>query len=385
MAATLRLGAEQWESASHCTAASLLVVFALASGSADAQPHRTGWMPVSGDGARQVRLESLRTAKPLVSYVLRYVDSAGSQTSAPLGVEVDCAERERRELPGGKAMPPYTGQAKEEVEYVCRWAMSHWQAGRVTVDALDPSWWGGSRGQIAEAPPERPGLPESRAPQEAPKAIAPQPKKNERGVVTGSGFVVAPGRIVTNQHVVSSCEKLAVRQDSQTTRANVISAIEKMDLALLGTTTPVGSAVALRASAALGEEVTVAGYPLSGILSDDLIVTSGQVNSLAGLRNDPTILQISAPVQPGNSGGPLVDRSGSVVGVVVSKLNAERVAKVTGDIAQNVNFAIKPEVLRLFLDSHRVSYRSGGLGQRLDGIQLAERARGFTVQVICEQ
>jgi S1-C subfamily serine protease len=143
--------------------------------------------------------------------------------------------------------------------------------------------------------------------------------------------------------------------------------------------------VAVRTAAALGEDVTVTGFPLAGLLSNDLIVTSGQVNSLAGLANDPTMLQISAPVQPGNSGGPLLDRSGAIVGVVVSKLNVERLAKLTGDMAQNVNFAIKPEVLRLFLDTNRVQYRSAAIGQRLDGIVLAERARQFTVQVICEK
>ena len=167
-------------------------------------------------------------------------------------------------------------------------------------------------------------------------------------------------------------------------KASVVASNERTDLALLGTTSTIGSPVAVRASSSLGEDVTVAGYPLSGILSDDIVVTSGQINSLAGIGNDPTVLQISAPIQPGNSGGPLVDRAGVVVGVVVSKLNAEGVSRVTGDIAQNVNFAIKPEVLRLFLDSNRVIYRTSGLGQRLDGIQLAERARGFTVQVICE-
>jgi len=134
----------------------------------------------------------------------------------------------------------------------------------------------------------------------------------------------------------------------------------------------------------LGEEVMVAGHPLSGFLASDLIVTSGQVNSLAGMGNDPSFLQISAPVQPGNSGGPLIDRSGGIVGVVVSKVNVLRLAKVTGDFAQNINFAIKPEVLRMFLEANRVLYKSGPPGKRLDGVALAERARGFTVQVTCE-
>jgi len=157
------------------------------------------------------------------------------------------------------------------------------------------------------------------------------------------------------------------------------------DLALLEALNLSGTPVAVRASAVLGEDTTVAGYPLAGLLSNDLVVTSGQVNSLAGLGNDPSMLQISAPVQPGNSGGPLIDRSGAVVGVVVSKLNADRLAKLTGDIAQNVNFAIKPEVLRLFLDTNRIQYRAAAVGPRINNVQIAERARSFTVQVLCER
>jgi S1-C subfamily serine protease len=129
----------------------------------------------------------------------------------------------------------------------------------------------------------------------------------------------------------------------------------------------------------------VAGHPLSGLLGEDLVVASGQVNSLAGLGNDPTRMQISAPVQPGNSGGPVVDRFGSVVGVVVSKLDVLKVAPVIGDVSQNVNFAIKAEMLRLFLDTNRVGYVGAVQGRRLEGSELAERARGFTVQVLCSE
>lgn len=72
-----------------------------------------------------------------------------------------------------------------------------------------------------------------------------------------------------------------------------------------------------------------------------------------------------------------------MVGVVVSKVNVLKLEKVTGDMAQNVNFAIKPEVLRLFLDTNRAPYQVAGQGKRLDGIELAARARRLTVQVVC--
>ncbi len=74
-----------------------------------------------------------------------------------------------------------------------------------------------------------------------------------------------------------------------------------------------------------------------------------------------------------------------VVGVMVSKLNVARLEQLTGDMAQNVNFATKPEVIRLFLDTHRVQYRTTPRGERLDGTVLAERVRQFTVQFLCEE
>ena len=233
--------------------------------------------------------------------------------------------------------------------------------------------------------------PESRTPITPPSPapvvpVAPKSPPAARVIVsTGSGFFVNSARVITNQHVVAECGSVSLRFGDELIQAKVLAVTAKNDLALLSTTMTAGVFPAIRSSAKLGEDVTVAGYPLSGLLSNDLIVTSGQVNSLAGMANDPSILQISAPVQPGNSGGPLIDRSGAIVGVVVSKLDVARLSKVTGDFAQNINFAVKSEVLRLFLDANRVQYRNSNSTQRLDGIKIAERARQFTVQVYCEK
>lgn len=158
---------------------------------------------------------------------------------------------------------------------------------------------------------------------------------------------------------------------------------QRDDLALLSVPSGLEISAPIRQNAELGEDIMLAGYPLSGLLSSDLIVTGGQVNSLAGLGNDPNLLQISAPLQPGNSGGPIIDRSGGIVGAVVSKLNVARVAKFTGDLAQNVNFAIKPEIIRLFLDVNHVHYVAAHLGARIEGTEIAQRARSFSTQVLC--
>lgn len=297
------------------------------------------------------------------------------------GVFVDCDNRGRRE--GVDMRKPYApvasfgASAVEELEFACRWASE-----QPKYKEYANSYWG-----RAQSKPQSPTVvpPASQAPQaRPPEATRPKPPATHVASA-GSGFIVSQDHVVTNHHVIKDCAKVSVRFGALTSPALVVASTSRNDLALLASTNNAAIPVAIRASASLGEDLTVAGFPLSGLLSNDIIVTSGQVNSMAGLGNDPTMLQISAPVQPGNSGGPLLDRSGSVVGVVVSKLNVERLAKVTGDLAQNVNFAIKPEVLRLFLDTNRVKYRTAAMGQRLDGTVLAERARQFTVQVLCEE
>jgi len=195
---------------------------------------------------------------------------------------------------------------------------------------------------------------------------------------TGSGFRVARGAIVTNHHVIDGCSRLRV----DGTAAQVRGSDARSDLALLGVDLP-GSSASLRAQrAAVGEPVAVAGYPLRGLLSG-FNMTTGSLSSLSGIRGDTRLLQITAPVQPGNSGGPMLDSAGNLMGVVVSKLDAMKLAKITDDIPQNVNFAIHVNVLRTFLDANSVDYDSANSDKPLAPTAIAEKARGFTVLVEC--
>jgi S1-C subfamily serine protease len=132
----------------------------------------------------------------------------------------------------------------------------------------------------------------------------------------------------------------------------------------------------------LGEDILVAGYPLRGLLGG-MNVTTGTVSSTSGLGGDARYLQITAPVQPGNSGGPLLDGAGSVVGVIVAKLDAMAVAKATGDIPQNVNFAIKSAVARSFLSIHDVEFRESTSANDKSRVAVAAEARSHTVLVEC--
>jgi S1-C subfamily serine protease len=125
------------------------------------------------------------------------------------------------------------------------------------------------------------------------------------------------------------------------------------------------------------------GFPLQELLASAPHITVGIISVLAGVKDDTRFLQITAPVQPGNSGGPLLDRSGHLLGVIVAKLDALKVAEATGDVPQNVNFALRASVARAFLDAHGIEFKLGqGMGT-LSTEDIAERARRFTVVVEC--
>ena len=148
--------------------------------------------------------------------------------------------------------------------------------------------------------------------------------------------------MVTNNHVVSGCTKaIQVRYpDGRSFTATISGQDATNDLVLLDTEMPNLSVASFRFQPLLGEAVATYGFPYSGILSPNF--TSGDIAALSGPKGDTRFLQTSTPIQPGNSGGPLLDMFGRVVGVVVAQLNAIP--------NQNVNFAIQPSIVINFLE-----------------------------------
>jgi S1-C subfamily serine protease len=206
-------------------------------------------------------------------------------------------------------------------------------------------------------------------------------------VGSGSGIIVDnDGYVLTNAHVINGCKTIMVK----TARASpVLAAIEaidpKNDLALVKTDAGYGAPAEFRSQSKpprLGEGIGVIGYPLFGILSNEPKATFGQINSVAGVNNDYTLLQISAPIQPGNSGGPVFDDSGLVVGVIVAEASPMLAAKI-GITPENLNFAIRGELAQIFMKAHGVRFSAETSRRRLETDEIAAVGEKSTAQIVC--
>jgi S1-C subfamily serine protease len=162
---------------------------------------------------------------------------------------------------------------------------------------------------------------------------------------TGTAFFVSDSILVTNQHVIADAKKITVSIDGAEIDARLLVADPDIDLAVLevvGAAPGPSSCFALddADNAAAGTKIFAAGFPFTQILSSDPKITNGIVSSKNGVGGDPKTFQISAALQPGNSGGPVFNEGGQLVGIAVSGLT----------IGQNVNFAIKPAYLKVLLE-----------------------------------
>lgn len=238
------------------------------------------------------------------------------------------------------------------------------------------------RGRETAIPPQRGAIPGTERRRIA-RAAPPQRRRGKTSSGTGF-FINKGGMLVTNAHVVNGCSDVKVKYRSNPPLpATVVARDRRNDLAILKTGIRSADFSPLRLKVELGEAVAAFGYPLASLLSKSGNFSLGNVTSLAGVSDDIRKLQISVPVQPGNSGGPLLDYQGNVVGVVTSKLNALKTAKLTGDVPQNVNFAIKSTMVSSFLDSNGASYASKVLEQKLTATELAKKAKSISAFITC--
>lgn len=178
---------------------------------------------------------------------------------------------------------------------------------------------------------------------------------------SGTGFFVTPDLIVTNFHVIKDARQISLSSGETSAQAELLLKDSQNDLALLRITSansstnmlpikgktcfPLGNSEGVRP----GDVAYTLGFPLSGLLATTPNIGQGVINNSSGIDNDPRMFQISIPIQPGNSGSPLIDGYGRVIGVVTSTLNSKELLKATGSLPQNVNFAIKSSYLKSVL------------------------------------
>ena len=207
-------------------------------------------------------------------------------------------------------------------------------------------------------------------------------------VSTGTGFIIDDrGDVVTNNHVVDGCSRISFGLNGQgLVQGRLVASDETNDLAIVNFPLPRTRVASFSntINSRPGDDLVVFGYPLVGLLSTSGNLTRGSLTAMAGLQDDVRYIQISAPIQPGNSGGPVLGMVGDVIGVVTYKLNAlETMKRAGGDIPQNVNFALKASILRLFLDSHSIPYTVSDHSVSLAPAEVGDLSEQFTGIVVC--
>lgn len=285
-----------------------------------------------------------------------------------------------RATPAGRLLPPVLYNGANVVTYQTdtdargkAWALVGRPGGGVYGWVFREYIICGGRESAQEANTSPPPPPPS--PEQTSKSNAPS---------SGTGFFVSnDGYLITNEHAVDSCKTLRVVDPAgESILARVVRTSKSDDLALLKTNAVPRTIAVFRESGGISQGGTVVtyGFPLTGLLASTGNVSTGLVTALSGIDDNPRQMQISAPVQPGNSGSPLVDMKGAVVGVIVSKLNAVAVARITADIPQNINFAIKASAVIDLLDANSVKYHSESLQRELSIEALTKQMKEYTVK-----
>lgn len=241
------------------------------------------------------------------------------------------------------------------------------------VPSLDDAYMRGSRTPLSafsysnsrSAADTTPAPPTASSP---PANRAPDARDVDRFERSGYGtgfFVNAKGNIVTNYHVVRGAKQIGIlRHDRTVTPARIIATDVANDLAILATDIQDVPYLPLMRSEGVkrGERVFTLGYPNIGLQGRSIKFTDGSISAVSGIQDQPNKFQISVPVQPGNSGGPLIDIDGNVVGIVVAKLNAEAALKTAGSLPENINYAVKSNYLVELLNSSKIEFVFGQPG-----------------------
>jgi S1-C subfamily serine protease len=221
---------------------------------------------------------------------------------------------------------------------------------------------------------------------EGPVALQTPGTEGKQLAGTGSGFFISTDKLLTNFHVVNGCAALTVGNNTEGKEVDAQLFVNDADadLAVLNATEPNIAPAQFRMTDPEDprDEFAVVGYPEHGlpVLEAELDRVMVFPDDLAG---HGTRYEFYGPIRRGNSGGPLLDWSGAVVGIATAKINTVKVYQRTGVVLDDVGFAIPNRIVFAFLRSHGIAFRSLLAGPSLSQQELLKKAHGFVRQVRC--
>ncbi len=226
----------------------------------------------------------------------------------------------------------------------------------------------------------------AREPAEEEPDVAAKPIDENELIIIGSGsgfFISSQGHIVSNAHVVGSCKKIKVYENGKEIFLNILGTDTNNDIGLVKGKFKNTKYLNIKSDGAeLGEDIVAFGYPLVDTLSDNVKLTKGIVSSLAGPNNNFAMIQIDAALQPGNSGGPVLNMNGLVVGIASSGLSKLKMAKEQKILPENVNFAVAAPTIVKFLKANNINLPQG-TNKIYKTKELAKIGEPATVQLLC--
>lgn len=217
------------------------------------------------------------------------------------------------------------------------------------------------------------------------KPLAP----GKRLISVGTGFFVAPeGMILTNNHVIARCPQVSVTTtDGRRVEASVEATSSAFDLALLRTSlqNENHATFALKNDQLTDLPIILVGYPNQGIAPIKPLLTPGRTLKRYQISRLGVMVPIQADVRKGNSGGPVIDESGRVIGVVTAKIDTVSTYQQTGKVVRDVGFAVSNGVVLGFLENNKVTATTAQVGEKASEAELFKDARPYIVRVGCWQ
>jgi S1-C subfamily serine protease len=210
--------------------------------------------------------------------------------------------------------------------------------------------------------------------------------RQEKGYSTGTGFfITTDGYVLTSYHAVKEGNKVVIitQEEEKEVAARIVQVDPDHDVALLKADIVSLPLLISPASGLLkGDEVFTLGYPLVIIQGRAQKANFGRVNALSGVKDDIRYLQIDVPMQPGNSGGPLIDKRGKVVGIVAAALDQVKTFRLSGMLPQTVNYALKSDYILPMIRRFVQEDQEGADGRFIDIPQWIKANEASVVLVI---